>query len=266
MGGGAVFGRLEQIRAARFSRVAERLATDCEASKVSRLVPAHLRPTAPLAADAILVGDPGRALLLAQELLEQPKMSNHARGLWGYSGRAASGAELTIQSTGIGAPSAAAVLADLAELGVRRAVRVGTCVAAGKEARLGELLLVAEAVAAEGSAATFGLAPGTAVEPDAVLLEQLRVHLGTEGREAWVVSLDAIPADAASVPADVLAADMQTVAILAKGRALGIAAAAVLIVAETPSGETLPGDQLETAAKLVGRAVSFVFSNPKVEG
>ena len=35
---------------------------------------------------AILVGDPGRALLLAQELLEQPKMSNHARGLWGYSG------------------------------------------------------------------------------------------------------------------------------------------------------------------------------------
>ena len=41
------------------------------------------------AADAILVGDPGRALLLAQELLEQPKMSNHARGLWGYSGQTA---------------------------------------------------------------------------------------------------------------------------------------------------------------------------------
>jgi len=49
-------------------------------------VPTRLRPTAPIAADAILVGDPGRALLLAQELLEQPKMSNHARGLWGYSG------------------------------------------------------------------------------------------------------------------------------------------------------------------------------------
>jgi purine-nucleoside phosphorylase len=41
------------------------------------------RPDGP---DAILAGDPGRALLLAQELLEKPKMSNHARGLWGYTG------------------------------------------------------------------------------------------------------------------------------------------------------------------------------------
>ena len=49
-------------------------------------MPARLRPTAPIAASAILVGDPGRALMLAQALLEQPKMSNHARGLWGYSG------------------------------------------------------------------------------------------------------------------------------------------------------------------------------------
>ena len=52
---------------------------------------ARLRPNASDAADAILVGDPGRALLLAQELLEQPKMSNHARGLWGYSGQTPAG-------------------------------------------------------------------------------------------------------------------------------------------------------------------------------
>ena len=50
-------------------------------------MPSRLRPTAPIAAEAILVGDPGRALMLAQELLEEPKMSNHARGLWGYYGR-----------------------------------------------------------------------------------------------------------------------------------------------------------------------------------
>ena len=57
-------------------------------------MPARLRPTAPIAADAILVGDPGRALMLAQELLQQPKMSNHARGLWGYTGVTANGDEL----------------------------------------------------------------------------------------------------------------------------------------------------------------------------
>src|SRR6476469_7789804 len=102
-------------------------------------MPSRLRPTASFAADAILVGDPGRALLLAQELLEQPKMSNHARGLWGYSGLTPAGDELTIQSTGIGGPSAALVLADLAELGVRRAVRVGTCTGLRAGTSLGDL-------------------------------------------------------------------------------------------------------------------------------
>ena len=36
-------------------------------------------------------------------------MLNHNRGLWGYSGTAADGAPLTIQSTGMGGPSAAIV-------------------------------------------------------------------------------------------------------------------------------------------------------------
>ena len=88
---------------------------------------ARLRPTAEIAPRAILAGDPGRAMLLAQELIEEPKMSNHARGLWGYSGAAvADGEPLTIQSTGIGGPSAALVLGELVELGVRRAIRVGS--------------------------------------------------------------------------------------------------------------------------------------------
>src|SRR5215218_7899436 len=104
-------------------------------------MPARLRPTAPIAAEAILVGDPGRALMLAQELLCEPKMSNHARGLWGYSGETEAGRQLTIQSTGMGGPSASVVLADLAELGVRRAVRIGTCASLG-DIEPGELVLV----------------------------------------------------------------------------------------------------------------------------
>src|SRR3954453_9938631 len=107
-------------------------------------MPARLRPTAPIAPDAILVGDPGRALMLAQELLEQPKMSNHARGLWGYSGQTTAGRELTIQAAGMGGPSATVVLGDLAELGVSRAVRIGTCASLG-DLGLGELLIVTEA-------------------------------------------------------------------------------------------------------------------------
>ena len=89
--------------------------------------PIHLRPTAPLAERVLLPGDPGRALMLAQTLLQEPRMFNHHRGLWGYTGTASDGLPATIQATGMGGPSAAIVLAELIALGARRAIRVGTC-------------------------------------------------------------------------------------------------------------------------------------------
>src|SRR5215207_5431164 len=75
--------------------------------------PIHLRPTAPLADRVLLPGDPGRALMLAQELLTEPKMFNHHRGLWGYTGVAGDGELLTVQATGMGGPSGAIVLEEL---------------------------------------------------------------------------------------------------------------------------------------------------------
>src|ERR1700750_109071 len=108
-------------------------------------VPRGPRATAEIHPEAILVGDPGRAMALAQVLTEQPKMSNHARGLWGYTGTSAEGRDLTVQATGMGGPSAALVLSDLAELGVRSAVRVGTCAAIDSGLRPGDLIWVREA-------------------------------------------------------------------------------------------------------------------------
>jgi uridine phosphorylase len=225
-------------------------------------VPKRLRPTAPIAADAILVGDPGRALLLAQELLEQPKMSNHARGLWGYGGRTPEGRELTIQATGMGGPSAALVLADLAKLGVRRAVRIGSCAVADATLEFGEQLLVERAIAAGGSAAEFGLALGEETLPDKELSKALREALGPNVRRASVASFDSIPTDPGALPDTAPAADMQTVAVLARARSLGIAAAAVLVATETigpavhPSDPSAEDDVLETAMKRAGRAAA----------
>jgi uridine phosphorylase len=228
-------------------------------------MPSRLRPTASVAADAILVGDPGRSLLLAQELLEKPKMSNHARGLWGYSGRTASGLELTIQATGMGGPSAAVVLADLAKLGVRRAVRVGTCSGFVGLAKLGELLLVSEAIAVAGSAASFGLASGASLSPDRVLFERLEGELTGEARTAQVASFDTLLAASHSAPSPVAAADMQTVAVLSRGEELGIAVAAVLIVSKLDD-EALDDESLERASIRAGRAAALALSNPEVEG
>jgi uridine phosphorylase len=116
----------------------------------------HLHPTAPLAERVLLPGDPGRALALAQLLLEKPLMFNHNRGLWGYTGTAADGEPLSIQSTGMGGPSAAIVLHELAALGARRAIRVGTCGALNGELALGELLVAHEAIAADGTSRALG--------------------------------------------------------------------------------------------------------------
>jgi uridine phosphorylase len=228
-------------------------------------MPARLRPKAPSARDAILVGDPGRSLLLAQELLEEPKMSNHARGLWGYSGRTAAGEELTIQATGMGGPSAAVVLDDLAKLGVKRAVRVGTCTGFGAGARPGELLLVTKAVAIGGSATSFGIAPGKAALPDQALHERLCAELLGEARSAPIASLDTVPVGESTAGVD--ATDMQTLAVLARSRQLGIAAAAVLIVSECEGGgERLGDEELESAAIRAGRGAGRALSNPQVEG
>jgi uridine phosphorylase len=224
-------------------------------------MPTHLRPTAPMAPDAILVGDPGRALLLAQELLEKPKMSNHARGLWGYTGRTPAGDELTIQATGMGGPSATIVLTDLAELGVRRVVRVGTCAAFGAEAQPGELLLIEAARATAGSAASFGLAAGNAVSPDQPLSERLGVELGTEARAVTVASLDTMPAHITEA-GGAAAADMQTLAVLARAGALEIAAAAVLVVAEVEGHERLDDEGMKLAAVRAGKAATKALSNP----
>ncbi len=222
-------------------------------------MPARLRPTAPIAADAVLVGDPGRALMLAQELLEAPKMSNHARGLWGYSGRTPGGRELTVQATGMGGPSAAIVLGDLAELGLRRAIRVGTCAALGPGPKPGDLLWVGAARRWVG-----GRPAGEEVGPDPELGARLREELGADASEARIASLDVLHRDeqpAAGAEGD--AADMQTATLLARGRELGLALAVVLVVVEAGE-QALAEAAAEAAAKRAGAAASAALSNPQV--
>jgi uridine phosphorylase len=235
------------------------------AARVGRQMPARLRPTAPIAADAILVGDPGRALMLAQELLEQPKMSNHARGLWGYGGRTAAGDELTIQSTGMGGPSASVVLADLAELGVRRAIRIGTCSSLG-EHEPGDLVVVTAARAHLRGSPLASERTGEPrdegrVLPDEALTEGLARELGGAASPGTVISLDTLHrpgADEAPPAAEV--ADMQTAALFETGASLEVAVAAVLAVAHAHGVPDLGDEELGEAVKGAGTAAVTLLS------
>ena len=134
----------------------------------------------------LLPGDPGRALAVAQALLDKPpKMFNHARGLWGYTGVAPDGEPLTVQATGMGGPSAAIVCEELIALGATRLVRIGTCGALDSELELGTLIAAESVLPADGTSAALGADEPLAPDPD--LLERL---VAAGARPATVASSD----------------------------------------------------------------------------
>jgi uridine phosphorylase len=224
-------------------------------------VPIHLRPTAPIAPDAILPGDPGRALLLAQRLLSDPVMSNHNRGLWGYHGEAEDGLPLTIQATGMGGPSAAIVLEELARLGVRRAVRIGTCGALDAELAPGDELRVEAALANDGTSQALGARERALPDPalDAALAGAL-----PEAAPALVASSDLFydpdPDRALAWGRDgVAAVEMEAATLFQAGARLGVAVGCLLVVSdERPGGKggRIGDEALAEAAERLGRGAA----------
>ncbi|MGH2981267.1 MAG: hypothetical protein ACRDKV_04380 [Solirubrobacterales bacterium] len=225
-----------------------------------------LRPAAPIAADALLPGDPARALFLAQELLEEPKMSNHAHGLWGYGGRTEDGRELTIQSTGIGGPSGAMVLAQLATLGVRRAVQVGTCRAIGPGLDLGEVVLVREAIGADG--VSRELSGEAALAPDPGLGAALAQAAGEAGVRSVSVASSDLLGELDGRPATewerrgAEALEMSAAALFAAGRRCGVAVASLLAVSEA-GGAAIEDEPLQDASARMGRLALAALSSSR---
>ena len=217
--------------------------------------PIGLHPTADLAERVLLPGDPARALLLAESLLERPKMFNHHRGLWGYTGLAADGAPATIQSTGMGGPSAAIVVSELVDLGARRFLRVGTCGALQSEPRLGDLLAATEAIATDGTSQSLGA--GERVSASADLLPALAAVAEHAGP---VVSTDLFydprGLERSWSAAGALAVDMECATLFALAAARGVQAGALLVVSDLvlPARERIGQDELRAAEQRMGRA------------
>jgi uridine phosphorylase len=217
--------------------------------------PNHLRPAAELAERVLLPGDPGRALAVAQALLEPaPKLFNHARGLWGYTGTAADGELLTVQSTGMGGPSAAIVCEELIALGARTLVRIGTCGALDPELPLGALLAAESVLPADGTSAALG-ADGP-LAPDADLLARL-VEAGA--RPAVVASSDVFydPREDAAVSwraQGAVAVEMEAATLFQIAARRGVRAACVLGVSDVPAGAQAAGGARGAAMPFNGAA------------
>lgn len=166
-------------------------------------------------------------------------MFNHHRGLWGYTGAAADGEPLTIQATGMGGPSAAIVVEELAQVGVQTVVRVGTCGALRGGLQLGDLLVAREVRGEDGTSRRLG-APAVQ-RPDRALTAALAG--AGDVREGAVVSTDLFydPDEerrAGWAAAGALAVEMEAAAVLAAAARRGLRAACLLAVTDLLHGPT----------------------------
>lgn len=200
-------------------------------------------------------------------------MFNHERGLWGYTGTAADGHPLTIQSSGMGGPSAAIVLTELAELGARTVIRVGTCGALDQALELGALLVVTEALAGDGTSRALGA--GDRVAPDERLLHALQAaaRLDDEGgrpRNALAASSDLFYGGGEQTLRDAGAdaVEMETATLFTLAPQLDVEAASVLIVSDLvfPSRTRIDPHSLVEAEQRAGALAARALSRAAQSG
>jgi DeoD family purine-nucleoside phosphorylase len=122
--------------------------------RVARM-PIHVRGEPGDYAEACLLpGDPLRARYIAETFLEDVVRRNTERGMLGFTGTF-QGAPVSVQASGMGCPSAAIVMEELVQLGVKRILRVGTCGGLQPDLAIGDLIVALAAVPADSTASHY---------------------------------------------------------------------------------------------------------------
>jgi uridine phosphorylase len=222
--------------------------------------PIHLNPATEVAERVLLPGDPQRALAVSQALLEEPKMMNARRGLWGYTGMAPDGGLVTVQSTGMGGPSAAIVAEELIGLGARVLLRIGTCGALTEELELGQLVSVEAAIPADGTSRALGA--HERATPDPGLTSRLAAAPVT------VVSTDVFYETREGVEKEWVAAgaqavEMESATLFTIAARHGLRAAALLGVTDSLAGgrERLGQEEVDALGVRLGEAALAALSS-----
>jgi DeoD family purine-nucleoside phosphorylase len=118
-------------------------------------MPIHIRAEPGDYAEAVLLpGDPLRAQYIAETYLDDVVQTNGERGMLGFRGTW-EGKPVSVQSTGMGCPSAAIVIEELVMLGCKRILRVGTCGGLQPHHQLGDMIVALTAVPQDGTTNTY---------------------------------------------------------------------------------------------------------------
>jgi uridine phosphorylase len=135
------------------------------------------------------------------------------------------------------------VISELAQLGARTLLRVGTCGSLTPQLGVGELLIVSEAICEDGTSRALvcadraSRADAPRVAPAPQLLARLIAAAGADARQAVTVSTDLFydrPAGARAhwAALGAVAVELETATVLTLARRRGLSAGSLLLVAE----------------------------------
>ncbi len=207
----------------------------------------------------LLPGDPGRCSLIAQHLDNAEKMAQN-REYTTYTGYLL-GEKVSVMSTGIGCPSAAIGVEELAAIGADTFIRVGTSGGMQQYTQVGDLVIASAAVRDEGTSRQYMPPAFPAVADLDVTLalreaaEQLRVpyHVGiTQSKDSFYGELqpERMPvADQllsrwkAWVAGGVLCSEMEAAAIFVVSSVLKKRAGGIMLVVGNDELLPLPPDE-----------------------
>ena len=213
----------------------------------------------------LLPGDPKRAEKIALFFDRARKVAEY-RGYVTYSGKV-DGTEISTCSTGIGCPSAAIVVEELAKIGVETFIRVGTTGALQPEIKIGDIVIATAAVRADGTTRAYVPVEYPAVADFDVVSALLQaaekmkrgVHLGI------VLTSDAFYGENAEVikrfsEANILSVEMECSALFTLARLKGLRAGAILavdgnLIKGIKKGEFEPGEKTGELDERVQKAI-----------
>jgi len=225
----------------------------------------HIRARRGEVAERVIIsGDPARVELL-KTYLEDPRLVSSVRGYLVYTGLYR-GVPVTIAVHGIGSGSAALVVEELAMLGARVIVRLGTCGAMTPDLDVGDVVVATGASYYAGGIFTqyIGEPVCQVATPDFDLLKRIVAKL--ESRDLKYVAGPVVSCDAFYteegfvekwVKRGVVAVDMETAILYVLGHLKKLKTASILVVSNSlvkPTGFKL-AHELEPYVKRVAPAV-----------
>ncbi len=221
---------------------------------------------------ALLPGDPDRVERIANRCEDARVVSENRE--YTLVNATYGGTDLTICSTGIGSPSAAVAVEELAAVGVETMIRPGTTGALQAGIEIGDMVIATGAAKDEGTTKRYEAVEYPAV-PDYEVLSAL---VGAAGADEGSVHVGPIATDDAFYAEDeayftdreaagILAVEMEAAALFTLARRKGLRAGAICtvdgnLIEGTQKGETedeeLPAKARNNVARMIDIALEAV--------